>query len=108
MSSGGAMQVRAGTTLPRPVGAPGYSMAKFTAEALTTSLAVELRDTGILANTVDPGQFASHPELGEHNDGRPTTESAYWVAWAATFPADGPTGRLLHDGQPVDLSVSAP
>jgi NAD(P)-dependent dehydrogenase (short-subunit alcohol dehydrogenase family) len=108
VSSGAAMQVRAGTALPRPVGAPAYSMAKFTADTLTTSLAVELRDAGILVNSVDPGQFASHPELGDDNDGRPTVESARWVAWAAMLPADGPTGTLLEDGSPVDLSALAP
>jgi NAD(P)-dependent dehydrogenase (short-subunit alcohol dehydrogenase family) len=108
VSSGAAMQVRAGTALPRPVGAPAYSMAKFTADTLTTSLAVELRDAGILVNSVDPGQFASHPELGDDNDGRPTVESARWVAWAAMLPADGPTGTLLEDGSPVDLGTPAP
>ena len=102
VSSGAAMQVRAGTALPRPVGAPGYSMAKFTADALTTSLAVELRDAGILVNSVDPGQFASHPELGDDNDGRPTAESARRVAWAAMLPTGGPTGVLFEDGKPVD------
>ncbi|WP_433359549.1 SDR family NAD(P)-dependent oxidoreductase [Actinoplanes sp. CA-142083] len=101
VSSGAAVQVRAGAGLPRPVGAPGYSMAKFTADALTASLAVELRDTGILVNSVDPGQFASHPELGDENDGRPTEESARWVAWAATLPAGGPTGGLFEDGKPA-------
>jgi NAD(P)-dependent dehydrogenase (short-subunit alcohol dehydrogenase family) len=108
VSSGAAMQVRAGTALDRPVGSPGYSMAKFTAETLTTSLAVELRDAGILVNSVDPGQFASHPELGEDNDGRPTVESARWVAWAAMLPAGGPSGTLFEDGSPVDLSALAP
>lgn len=103
VSSGAAMQVRAGTSLHRPVGAPGYSMAKFTADALTTSLAVELREAGILVNSVDPGQFASHPELGDNNDGRPTVDSARWVAWAAMLPDGGPTGRLFEDGNPVDL-----
>jgi NAD(P)-dependent dehydrogenase (short-subunit alcohol dehydrogenase family) len=105
VSSGAAMQVRAGTALPRPVGAPGYSMAKFTADALTTSLAVELRDAGILVNSVDPGQFASHPELGDDNDGRPTVESARWVAWAAMLPGGAPTGVLFEDGSPVDLGA---
>jgi len=107
VSSGAVMQVRAGTALPRPVGAPGYTMAKFTADALTTSLAVELRDAGILANSVDPGQFASHPELGDDNDGRPTVESARWVAWAAMLPAGGPTGMLFEDGEPADLGADA-
>ncbi len=107
VSSGAAMQVRAGAALPRPVGAPGYSMAKFTADALTASLAVELRDAGILVNSVDPGRFASHPELGADNDGRPTVESARWVAWAAMLPADGPTGLLFEDGTPVDLDALA-
>lgn len=104
VSSGAAAQVRAGAALHRPVGAPGYSMAKYTADALTASLSVELRDAGILANSVDPGQFASHPELGDDNDGRPTAESARWVAWAAMLPAGGPTGQLFEDGKPVDLA----
>jgi len=84
-------------------------MAKFTAETLTTSLAVELRDAGILVNSVDPGQFASHPEWGEdNNNGRPTAESARWVAWAAMLPAGGPTGMLFEDGVPVEPGALAP
>src|SRR5262249_53642544 len=108
VSSGAAMQVRAGAALPRPVGAPGYSMAKFTADALTASLAVELHHAGTPVTSADPGQFASHPELGDDSDGRPTVESARWVAWAAMLPAGGPTGVLFEDGKPVDLGALAP
>ncbi|MFF2614255.1 hypothetical protein [Kitasatospora sp. NPDC058046] len=30
---------------------------------------------------------------------RPAAESAVWVAWAATLPAEGPTGGVFYDGE---------
>ena len=81
--------------------APGYSLAKYTMNVLTTLLAPALADTAILINSVDPGETASHPERGDEDTARPAAESARGVVWAATLPAGGPTGGLFRDGQPL-------
>jgi NAD(P)-dependent dehydrogenase (short-subunit alcohol dehydrogenase family) len=41
---------------------PAHSLAKYTLNALTTTLAAALANTPILVNAVDPGPVASHPE----------------------------------------------
>lgn len=84
-----------------PVFAPGYSMAKFTLNALTVALAAELKDAGILVNAVDPGEVASHPEAGHEGNARPAAEAALGVVWAATLPLGGPTGGQFFDGKPI-------
>ena len=81
--------------------APGYSLAKYTMNVLTTLLAPALADTAILINSVDPGETASHPERGDEDTARPAAESARGIVWAATLPAGGPTGGLFRDGQPL-------
>ncbi|WP_049659112.1 SDR family NAD(P)-dependent oxidoreductase [Kitasatospora sp. MY 5-36] len=53
----------------------------------------------VLVNAVDPGRVDAHPELGVDEEDRPVAESAVWVVWAATLPADGPTGGVFHDGE---------
>ena len=47
-------------------------------------------------------------DFDDDNNGRPTVESARWVAWAAMLPAGGPTGMLFEDGVPVDPGALAP
>ncbi|GLY39951.1 short-chain dehydrogenase [Amycolatopsis sp. NBRC 101858] len=101
VSSGAATQIAAGAGLTQGVRSPGYALAKYALNALTASLAAELRDTGILVNAVDPGSVATHPERGDDADDRSPAEAALGVVWAATLPADGPTGGLFLDGRPV-------
>ncbi|VVJ18018.1 probable short chain oxidoreductase [Amycolatopsis camponoti] len=98
VSSAAVTQIAAGTTGVR---SPGYSLAKYALNALTGSLAAELRDTGILVNAVDPGSVATHPERGDDADDRSPAEAALGVVWAATLPAGGPTGGFFLDGRPV-------
>jgi NAD(P)-dependent dehydrogenase (short-subunit alcohol dehydrogenase family) len=81
--------------------APGYSLAKYTMNVLTTLLAPALADTAILINSVDPGETASHPDRGDEDTARPAAESARGIVWAATLPVGGPTGGLFRDGQPL-------
>ncbi|ATL68827.1 SDR family NAD(P)-dependent oxidoreductase [Nocardia terpenica] len=100
LSSAAVAQIAAGTALSHGVYSPGYSMAKYALDALTASLAAELRDTGILVNAVDPGEVATHPERGDEATARPAAESAPGIVWAATLPIGGPTGGLFRDGQP--------
>jgi NAD(P)-dependent dehydrogenase (short-subunit alcohol dehydrogenase family) len=67
--------------------------------ALTLTLAGELRDAGILVNSVCPGWVAT--EMGGAG-GRPIPEGAASVVWAATLLDDGPTGGFYRDGKPLD------
>jgi NAD(P)-dependent dehydrogenase (short-subunit alcohol dehydrogenase family) len=101
VSSAAATQIAAGAGLTQGVRSPGYALTKYALNALTASLAAELRDTGILVNAVDPGSVATHPERGDDTDDRSPAEAALGVVWAATLPADGPTGGFFLDGRPV-------
>jgi NAD(P)-dependent dehydrogenase (short-subunit alcohol dehydrogenase family) len=101
VSSAAAAQIAAGAGLAEGVRSPGYSLAKYALNALTASLAAELRGTGILVNAVDPGSVATHPERGDDAGDRSPAEAATGVVWAATLPAGGPTGGFFLDGRPV-------
>jgi len=78
-------------------GTPAYNVSKVALNALTRMLAAELRGTGILVNTVDPGWTAT--DMGGHG-GRSVEDGAGGVVWAATLPGDGPTGGFFYDGEP--------
>ena len=77
-----------------------YGISKAALNALTSKLAAELKDTGILVNSVDPGLTATAPGM-EEMGARPILEGAASVAWAATLPDDGPTGGFFRDGEPL-------
>lgn len=99
ITSAAAQQI--GSREPGPIFSPAYSLAKHTLNALTATLATALADTRILVNAVDPGSVATHPERGDDADDRPPAEAAKGIVWAATLGADGLTGGVFHDGQPM-------
>jgi NAD(P)-dependent dehydrogenase (short-subunit alcohol dehydrogenase family) len=76
-------------------GLPGYRVSKAALNALTRTLAAELRESGILVNAVCPGWTATAMGGG----GRPIGEGARSVTWAALLPDDGPTGGFFRDGR---------
>jgi NAD(P)-dependent dehydrogenase (short-subunit alcohol dehydrogenase family) len=78
-------------------GTPAYSISKVALNALTRKLAAELKGAGILVNSVDPGWVAT--DMGGHG-GRPVEEGAKGIVWAATLPANGPSGGFFYDGKP--------
>lgn len=78
-------------------GIPAYGISKVALNALTRKLSSELRGTGILVNSVDPGWVAT--DMGGHG-GRPVKEGAKGIVWAATLPDNGPTGGFFYDGKP--------
>jgi NAD(P)-dependent dehydrogenase (short-subunit alcohol dehydrogenase family) len=80
-------------------GAPAYRVSKASLNALTRILAGELRDEGILVNSVCPGWVAT--DMGG-SGGRPVEEGAASVMWAVLLPDDGPTGGFFRDGRPID------
>ncbi len=80
-------------------GPPAYQVTKAALNALTRTLAGELRGARILVNAVCPGW------VGTDRDGagapRPVSEGAAGVIWAAMLPAGGPSGGFFRDGKPL-------
>jgi NAD(P)-dependent dehydrogenase (short-subunit alcohol dehydrogenase family) len=79
-------------------GLPAYHTSKAALNALTRTLAAELRRDGILVNSVCPGWVAT--DMGGPG-GEPVALGAERVLWAADLPDGGPTGGFYRDGRPV-------
>lgn len=79
-------------------GTPAYHTTKAALNALTRTLAAELRSDGILVNAVCPGWTAT--DMGGWG-GRPVSAGAASVMWAVQLPDDGPTGGFFRDGRPL-------
>ena len=77
-------------------GTPAYQVSKAALNALTRTLAGELR--GMRVNAVCPGWVAT--DMGGPG-GRPVAEGAGSVLWAVLLPDDGPTGGFFRDGRQV-------
>jgi NAD(P)-dependent dehydrogenase (short-subunit alcohol dehydrogenase family) len=89
----------AGSLATMDGGAPAYRLSKAALNALTRMLASELREERILVNAVCPGWVAT--DMGG-SGGRPVSEGAAGVVWAATLPDDGPTGGFFRDGRRLE------
>lgn len=79
-------------------GTPAYRVSKAALNALTRTLAAELRADRILVNAVCPGWTATDMGGG---GGRPVADGAASVVWAITLPDNGPTGGFFRDGRPL-------
>jgi NAD(P)-dependent dehydrogenase (short-subunit alcohol dehydrogenase family) len=80
-------------------GAPAYRVSKTSLNALTRILSSELRGTGILVNSVCPGWVQTG--MGGSSASRPVEEGAETPVWAATLPANGPTGGFFRDRRQI-------
>jgi len=81
------------------VGPPAYQVTKAALNALTRTLAGELRQAHILVNALCPGWVAT--DMGGAGAPRSVEEGAAGIVWAATLPNDGPTGGFFRDGKPL-------
>jgi NAD(P)-dependent dehydrogenase (short-subunit alcohol dehydrogenase family) len=80
-------------------GGPGaYAVSKTAMNALTNRLATEVSGD-IKVNSVCPGWVRTR--MGGPGAQRSVEEGAAGVVWAATLPADGPTGGFFRDGRPI-------
>ncbi len=76
---------------------PAYRISKVSLNALTCMWAAEL--PGVLVNAVCPDWVATDMGGG---GGRPVSEGAAGVVWAATLPDSGPTGGFFRDRQRIN------
>ena len=80
-------------------GPPAYQVTKAALNALTRTLAGELRQTQILVNAVCPGWVAT--DMGGAGAPRSVDEGAAGIVWAVTLHQNGPTGGFFRDGKPL-------
>jgi NAD(P)-dependent dehydrogenase (short-subunit alcohol dehydrogenase family) len=76
-----------------------YSASKAILGAVTRMLAADLAPGGVLVNAVDPGWVRT--DMGGASAPRSVEEGAAGIVFAATLPADGPSGRFFHDGRTI-------
>jgi NAD(P)-dependent dehydrogenase (short-subunit alcohol dehydrogenase family) len=88
----------AGSLASIGAGTPAYSVSKAALNALTLTLAADLRRARVLVNAVCPGWVAT--DMGGPG-GRPVADGAESVLHAVDLPDDGPTGTFTRDGRPV-------
>jgi NAD(P)-dependent dehydrogenase (short-subunit alcohol dehydrogenase family) len=77
---------------------PAYYVSKAALNAYTRSLATDLKGSGILVNAVCPGWVAT--DMGG-SGGRPVTEGAAGIVWAACLPDQSGTGGFFRDGERI-------
>jgi NAD(P)-dependent dehydrogenase (short-subunit alcohol dehydrogenase family) len=93
LSSGLGQLERMGPSLP------GYRISKAALNALTRTLAAELKPDGILVNSVSPGWVKT--EMGGPNADRSVEEGADTAVWLCLLPSTGPTGGFFRDKKAI-------
>ena len=80
-------------------GSPAYRVSKAALNAFTATLAAEVKDNGILVNSMSPGWVRT--DMGGADAPRGVEEGADTAVWLAMLPASGPTGQFFRDRQPI-------
>jgi NAD(P)-dependent dehydrogenase (short-subunit alcohol dehydrogenase family) len=75
-----------------------YSISKLALNGLTLKAANDLKNDDILVNAATPGITATYEVLANFG-GRPVSEGAASIVFAATLPKGGPTGKFFKDGR---------
>lgn len=75
-----------------------YSISKLALNGLTLKAAADLKNDHILVNAATPGLTATYDVLAVIG-GRPVSEGAKSIVFAATLPKGGPTGKFFKDGK---------
>ncbi|HWI13897.1 MAG TPA: SDR family oxidoreductase [Burkholderiales bacterium] len=76
-------------------GAPAYRVSKTALNALTRMLAAELKDTGVLVNSMCPGWVRTR--MGGRKADRTPEQAADTAVWLAMLPPSGPSGGFFRD-----------
>jgi len=76
-----------------------YRASKAALNAMTRALSHELSGIEAKVNSICPGWVAT--DLGGLDAPRSPSDGARGIVWAATLPADGPTGGFFQDGEPL-------
>jgi NAD(P)-dependent dehydrogenase (short-subunit alcohol dehydrogenase family) len=77
-----------------------YSISKLALNGLTLKAAMDLKDDHIMVNAATPGLTATYSTLAAFG-GRPVSEGAKSIVFAATLPKGGPTGKFFKDGKEI-------
>jgi NAD(P)-dependent dehydrogenase (short-subunit alcohol dehydrogenase family) len=80
-------------------GSPAYRVSKAALNALTVTLAAEVKGHGILVNSMSPGWVRT--EMGGTEAPRGVEEGAATAVWLALLPSTGPTGQFFRDRKPI-------
>jgi len=80
-------------------GCPAYRLSKVALNAVTRIFADELQHTDIKINSVCPGWVQT--DMGGPDATLTVAEGARGIVWAATLPADGPSGGFFRHGEPI-------
>jgi len=78
---------------------PAYRLSKLALNGVTRIFADELQGTAIKINSVCPGWVRT--EMGGPNATLSLEEGARGIVWAATLPADGPSGGFFRHGEQI-------
>jgi NAD(P)-dependent dehydrogenase (short-subunit alcohol dehydrogenase family) len=81
------------------VGSPAYRVSKTALNALTRILAADLKDGGVLVNSMCPGWVKT--DMGGPTAPRTVEQGADTAVWLATLPDGGPTGGFFRDRKPI-------
>jgi len=80
-------------------GSPAYRVSKAALNALTATLAAEVKGNGILVNSMSPGWVRT--DMGGKDAPRGVEEGAETAVWLALLPSSGPTGKFFRDRKPI-------
>jgi len=80
-------------------GSPAYRVSKAALNALTRTLAAELKGRNVLVNAMCPGWVRT--DMGGPEATRGVEQGAETAVWLATLPDDGPSGAFFRDRQPI-------